>query len=29
VDVDVVMNDDVVQGLWSLDLGPWSLDFGH
>jgi hypothetical protein len=29
VDDDVVVNDDVVLGLWTLDLGPWSLDYGH
>jgi hypothetical protein len=27
VDDDVVVND-VVHGLWTLDLGPWTLDFG-
>jgi hypothetical protein len=28
VDDDVVVNDDVVHGLWTLDLGPRTLEFG-
>jgi hypothetical protein len=32
VDDDVVVKDVVnfvVHGLWTWDLGPWSIDFGH
>jgi hypothetical protein len=24
----VVVNEDVVHGLWTLDLGPWTWEFG-
>jgi hypothetical protein len=29
VDDDVVVNDDVVHRILTLDLGPWTLEFGH